>query len=95
MKGITVYVDGSTGVLVTFTEEEKESFPQHQAVKRPTDLFCNIHHTTIKGEKWIILVGMLDGKPYEVMGGLSNLIEIPAKHTQGFVKHPRNDEFGL
>jgi len=91
LKGITVYVDGSrTGVLVTNTEEEKETFPQHQAVKRPTDLPCKIHHTTIQGEKWIILVGMLDGKPYEVMGGLSNLIEIPAKHTQGIlVKHPR------
>jgi ribonucleoside-diphosphate reductase alpha chain len=91
LKGITVYVDGSrTGVLVTNTEEEKESFPQHQAVKRPTELPCSIHHTTIQGEKWIILVGMLDGKPYEVMGGLSNLIEIPAKHTQGIlVKHPR------
>ena len=91
LKGITVYVDGSrTGVLVTNTDEEKESFPQHQAVKRPTDLPCNIHHTTIQGEKWIILVGMLDGKPYEVMGGLSNLIEIPAKHTEGIlVKHPR------
>ena len=91
LKGITVYVDGSrTGVLVTNTEEEEESFPQHQAVKRPTELPCSIHHTTIQGEKWIILVGMLDGKPYEVMGGLSNLIEIPAKHTQGIlVKHPR------
>ena len=91
LKGITVYVDGSrTGVLVTNTEEGKESFTQNQAAKRPTELPCSIHHTTIKGEKWIILVGMLDGKPYEVMGGLSNLIEIPAKHTQGIlVKHPR------
>jgi ribonucleoside-diphosphate reductase alpha chain len=91
LKGITVYVDGSrTGVLVTNTEQEKGSFLQNQAVKRPTELPCSIHHTTIQGEKWIILVGMLDGKPYEVMGGLSNLIEIPAKHTQGIlVKHPR------
>jgi len=91
LKGITVYVDGSrTGVLVTDTEEEEGSFPQNQAVKRPSELACNIHHTTIQGEKWIILVGMLDGKPYEVMGGLSNLIEIPVKHTEGIlIKHPR------
>ena len=32
----------------------------------------------------------MDGKPYEIMGGLSNLIEIPRKHTRGIiVKHPR------
>ena len=91
LKGITVYVDGSrTGVLVTNQEGRKESFPQHQASKRPSELPCSIHHTTIQGEKWIILVGMLDDKPYEVMGGLSNLIEIPTKHTEGIlVKHPR------
>ena len=91
LKGITVYVDGSrTGVLVTNKQNTKESFPQHQAVKRPSELLCNIHHVTIQGEKWMILVGMLDGKPYEVMGGLSNLIEIPARRTEGIlVKHPR------
>ena len=91
LKGITVYVDGSrSGVLVTEAESEKEVFPQHSATKRPEELSCNIHHTTIQGEKWIILVGLMDGKPYEVMGGLSNLIEIPTKHTKGIlIKHPR------
>ena len=91
LKGITVYVDGSrTGVLVTNTEKTDDDFPENEAVKRPTELPCSIHHTTIQGEKWIILVGMLDGKPYEVMGGLSNLIEIPVKPTQGIlIKPPR------
>ena len=54
------------------------------------ELPCNIHHTTIHGEKWIILVGLMEGKPYEVMGGLSNLIEIPRDKAEGFlVKNPR------
>ena len=91
LKGITVYVDGSrSGVLVTESEASKETFPENKAVSRPAELPCRIYHTTIKGEKWIILVGLLDGKPYEVMGGLSNLIEIPQKHTEGMlIKHPR------
>ena len=34
------------------------------------------------------MVGIYDGKPYEVMGGLSNLIEIPKKYTKGaLTKH--------
>ena len=88
LKGITVYVEGSrSGVLV---EKGKERFPQHTAPKRPMELPCNIHHTTIHGEKWIILVGLMEGKPYEVMGGLSNLIEIPRDKAEGFlVKNPR------
>jgi len=88
LKGITVYVDGSrSGVLL---EKGKEKFPHHTAPKRPLELECNIHHTTIQGEKWIILVGLMEGKPYEVMGGLSNLIEIPRDKAEGFlVKNPR------
>jgi ribonucleoside-diphosphate reductase alpha chain len=89
LKGITVYVDGSrSGVLVR--QEEGSKFPQHTAPRRPTELPCNIHHTTIQGERWIILIGIMEGRPYEVMGGLSNLIEIPKRYTEGIlVKHSR------
>jgi ribonucleoside-diphosphate reductase alpha chain len=88
LKGLTVYVDGSrSGVLVV---EKEAGFPQHKAPKRPIELPCNIHHTTIKGERWLIVVGLMDEKPYEVMGGLSNLIEIPKDKVEGIlVKHPR------
>jgi len=91
LKGLTVYVEGSrTGVLVTKKTENTEQFPQHTAPKRPIELPCNIHHTTIQGEKWVIMVGLMDNKPYEVMGGLSNLIEIPKDKAEGIlVKNPR------
>ena len=91
LKGITVYVDGSrSGVLITNTEKAEETFLQHGAPKRPKELPCDIHHTTIAGEKWVFLVGLWEGKPYEVMGGLANLIEIPRKYKTGtIVKHPR------
>ena len=91
LKGITVYVEGSrTGVLISNSENKKEEFPQHTAPKRPFELPCDIHHTTIQGEKWVIMVGLMDGRPYEVMGGLSNLIEIPRSKAEGvLMKHPR------
>ena len=90
LKGVTVYVDGSrSGVLVT-EEDDQTAFPYHKAPKRPKEMPCTIHHTTIKGEKWTILVGLLQGKPYEVMGGLSTYVEIPKKYTEGvLIKHPR------
>jgi ribonucleoside-diphosphate reductase alpha chain len=82
LKGITVYVDGSrTGVLVA--EKKSESFNYRDAVKRPDVLPCHIHQVNVKGEKWTILVGLMDGRPYEVFGGLSELIEIPKQHTEG------------
>jgi ribonucleoside-diphosphate reductase alpha chain len=90
LKGVTVYVDGSRAGVLLATPEEETGFPQHTAPKRPIELDCNIHHTTIKGERWVIMVGLMDGKPYEVMGGLSNLIEIPRDKAKGIlVKNPR------
>ena len=91
LKGVTVYVDGSrTGVLVTNDDQSLgEVFPQNRAPRRPETLDCDIHHTTIQGEKWVILIGLMDGKPYEVMGGLSNLIEIPKKHETGHLLKQR------
>ena len=90
LKGVTVYVDGSrSGVLVT-EKKEKESFPQRCSPKRPVELECDIHHTTIQGEPWTVLVGLFDNKPYEVMGGKSDLIEIPKKYEKGIlIKHSR------
>tara|TARA_B100000131_G_scaffold154645_1_gene150028 strand:- start:157 stop:2580 length:2424 start_codon:yes stop_codon:yes gene_type:complete len=90
LKGVTVYVDGSrSGVLVTKDEDvQAETFPNHEAPKRPQVLDCDIHHTTIQGEKWVVLVGILDGKPYEVLAGEASLIEIPKKYNKGsLTKH--------
>ncbi len=85
LKGITVYVDGSrSGVLVT-DKEEKEDFPYHSAPKRPKALDCDIHHITVKGKVWTILVGKLDNKPYEVMGGETEFIDLPKKFKTGTI----------
>ena len=90
LKGITVYVEGSrSGVLISELETDAR-FPHHTATKRPTELPCTIHHATIEGEKWVVLVGIFDNKPYEVMGGLSTYVEIPTKYKEGtLIKHPR------
>lgn len=86
LKGVTVYVDGSrSGVLVT-EDEQQSSFVHSSAPKRPEILECDIHHTSVKGEKFTVFVGMLDGQPYEVLGGLSTYVEIPKKYDKGQIK---------
>ena len=88
-KGVTVYRDGSrSGVLVSSeTSKPKDradmKFVDNTAPKRPESLPCEIHHATIKGEKWTLLIGLMDGRPYEVIGGLSKYVEIPRKHIFG------------
>ena len=88
-KGVTVYRDGSrAGVLVASDKSDEVKFKTHSAPPRSDQLKCHIHHATIKGEAWTILVGLLDGRPYEVMGGLQKYIEIPKKYKKGtIIKH--------
>ena len=93
LKGVTVYRDGCrSGVLVgtETTDDVKNDFTERSAPKRPKTLECDIHQATIKGQRWTILVGLLEGKPYEVIGGLSDFVEISKKFSRGnIVKRQR------
>ncbi|MCX6113368.1 MAG: hypothetical protein NTY22_08865, partial [Proteobacteria bacterium] len=50
------------------------------------ELPCHIYHVTSSNEKWLVLVGMLDGKPYEVFAGLEEKLDIPNKIKEGTIK---------
>ena len=86
-KGITVYRDGSrAGVLVsqeTKKTDDRKAFTEHSAPKRPKELICDIHTMSVHGEKWTFFVGMLEGRPYEIMGGLSKFVNIPKRVKSG------------
>jgi len=96
-KGITVYRDGCrSGVLVSKNCKDKEKsreeieFADRSAPKRPSELICEIHHVQVKGEKWTVLIGLMSGRPYEVIGGLSKYVEVPRKHGFGTItRRPR------
>jgi ribonucleoside-diphosphate reductase alpha chain len=86
LKGVTVYRNNCrTGVLVTSTSATAAptGIVEHDAPKRPAELECDIHRATVDGEQWTIFVGKLEGKPYEVFGGLSENVDIPKKCTDG------------
>ncbi|MCB0402665.1 MAG: ribonucleoside-diphosphate reductase, adenosylcobalamin-dependent, partial [Flavobacteriales bacterium] len=75
-KGITVYRDGSrSGVLVSSDDkkEEKEeiitNFLETNAPKRPDKLEAEIIQFNNDREKWIAVIGLLDGRPYEIFTG--------------------------
>jgi ribonucleotide reductase alpha subunit len=68
-KGITVYRDKCRdGVLLSNSKKEEETKITHTtSPKRPIALPADIHNIKIKGESITILVGLLNGDPYEVM----------------------------
>ncbi|HLD90873.1 MAG TPA: ribonucleotide reductase N-terminal alpha domain-containing protein [Patescibacteria group bacterium] len=39
------------------------------APKRPDSLECSIHHCSVKGIPWLVIIGLMDGDPYEIFAG--------------------------
>jgi ribonucleoside-diphosphate reductase alpha chain len=86
-KGITIYRDNCrTGVLVSATKEEVKEFKQYNAPKRPKSLDCEVHYTTVKGEKFAIIVGLLNNKPYELFAISNGKDLLPDKGNGKLIK---------
>jgi ribonucleoside-diphosphate reductase alpha chain len=102
-KGFTVYRDGCrTGVLVSEEEHKKQNLIFNErpvtiqnlmAPKRPIELSCDVKKAKVNGEAWTLFVGLLNGKPYEIFGGLSKFVDIPNKYKAGkILKNGKNSE---
>lgn len=89
-KGITVYRAGSrTGVILEKKKVDKPTNEDRIDVKRPRVLTCDVHHTSVQGQSYFVLVGLLDGQPYEVFAGKNGFI--PAKVKAGTITRKRKN----
>jgi len=90
LKGVTVYVDGTrSGVLITNGKDASgrpKTIKRTHAPRRPTVVPCDVYHGRVQGEPWTIVVGILQGEPYEMFGGPSGEAGIPKSVKVGFLK---------
>lgn len=64
-KGQTIYRDGCREGVLNKVEKPKV-IDNRQAPKRPKELEADYYQIKVKGEQFIVLVGLLEGKPYEI-----------------------------
>lgn len=75
-KGITVYRDGCrTGVLTAESSKVEHKHEEPVEIIRPKSVPCDIKHVTVKGKQYFVLVGLIDGKPYEVFAGKNGFLD--------------------
>lgn len=85
-KGMTIYRDGCrTGVLVTKEEDKKQESSSNY--KRPAILPCEVHHNTVGGVPYFVLISLRDSVPYEVFAGVNKTADeeplIPRRFKAG------------
>ncbi|MCK9421649.1 MAG: adenosylcobalamin-dependent ribonucleoside-diphosphate reductase [Bacteroidales bacterium] len=98
-KGMTVYRDGSrTGVLVNNeprekkkTKEETDEFRETKAPHRPDRLEAEVVRFQNDHEKWVAVVGILNGRPYEIFTGVSEDFWVPTWVQKGWIVKSRPD----
>lgn len=73
LKGITVYRDGCRSGILVKEEKPKEI----TLTTRPTELECKVEQFKNEKKDWIAIVGLLNGKPYEIFTGPKDIDVFP------------------
>ena len=88
-KGMTIYRDGSRdGVLVKQKEKEeaeKNYFSETNAPKRPEKINADVVRFKNNEEEWIAVVGLYDGRPYEIFTGRADSFYLHPAIKTGWV----------
>ncbi len=87
-KGMTIYREGSrSGVLVSNdkNKEDINEFQETKAPPRPRLLEADVVRFQNDYEKWIAVVGILNGRPYEIFTGKADGFYLPPWVNRGWV----------
>ncbi len=97
LKGITVYRDGSrAGVLVDNSKKAEEKvmeIVESKAPQRPDKLSAKVVRFNNSKEKWIAVIGLLNGKPYEIFTGKAeDSFYLPTYISAGWIIKNRDED---
>ncbi|MCF8303305.1 MAG: adenosylcobalamin-dependent ribonucleoside-diphosphate reductase [Bacteroidales bacterium] len=90
-KGMTIYREGSrSGVLITDEDQKDNEFRETNAPARPKKLEAEVVRFKNEDENWLAVVGLLNGRPYEIFTGNAEGFWLPQWVTKGWVIKTKN-----
>lgn len=95
-KGMTIYRDGSrSGVLVSADDKKSQDasgddFKETTAPQRPRRIEADVVRFQNNYEKWMAVVGKINGKPYEIFTGKADDFFLPPWVENGWVIREKN-----
>jgi ribonucleoside-diphosphate reductase alpha chain len=100
IKGGTTY---RAGTMTTVLSDVKKStvvdgeprITKTDSPRRPKTLPCDIHHLTIGGIKWMVVIGLLGKDPYEVFAFKKKSINISEKIKEGKLTKVKSGRYDL
>lgn len=111
IRAVSVYREGSRqGILIfedpitnrkkyesSYNDDKKRpnEITYHLSPKRDDELKCDIHHCSIAGKAWLVIVGLFNDKPYELFAGEKEDLYIPQNCREGFIKKEKNGKYSL
>lgn len=93
LKGVTVYRQGCNreGILI---DEPLKEIPNTTAPKRPESLKADCYSIKIKGDHYIVTVGLLNNKPYEIFAfKIADYIKV--LNHKGIIKKVKKGQYSL
>ncbi len=94
-KGMTIYREGSREGVLVKNEKEKEDeddFHETKAPPRPDRLEAEVVRFTNDYEKWVAVVGLYKGRPYEIFTGKAEGFFLPSWVTGGWILRVKSDK---
>lgn len=97
IKGATTYRSGTMATVLSSInkEEDIDKITKSNAPKRPNSLPCDIYQVTTKGEKWVVIIGLLGKDPYEIFAFKSKELFLPSKIKDGFLIKRKSGVYDL